>query len=406
MTPPVFAPLLKPARYKGAYGGRGSGKSWFFVDLALEYSYTWAPFKLVCIREIQRSLEQSVKALFEARIEFFGIQSDFTVRDSWIETPGGGLIIFQGMQNHTADTIKSLEGYKVALIEEAQSLSVTSLNLLTPTIRWEERGEDGRVLKQSEIWASWNPYSEKDPIDRLFRGPTAAGDSRAVKVNYFDNPFFPDVLQKEMQDCRERDPDKYAHVWLGEYQQRSEARVFHNFSIEQFDTPDDARFYYGADWGFAKDPTVLVRCWIKGRKLFIDREAWKIGCEIDRTPALFDSMDNKLARKWTIRADSSDPQNISYMRRHGYLKMIPSVKGPHSVEQGIEFLKGYDIVIHPSCVNVIDEFSTYSYEVDPKTEEVLPRLADKKNHTIDAVRYAIEGERRGAPNLFVVNQGI
>lgn len=402
MTFPAFLPLLKPARYKGAYGGRGSGKSYFFVDLGIKYSYLWAPFRMVCIREIQRSLDQSVKALFEERIVHYGLSDQFIIRDSWIETPGGGLIIFQGMQNHTAASIQSLSGYKVAFIEEGQSLSSRSLTMLTPTIRWEDKDRG----QYSEIWASWNPYSNKDPIDQLFRGPDASDDSRCVKVNYYDNPLLPKVLRKEMEECRERDPDKYSHVWLGEYQRHSEARVFRNFVVEGFDTPPEARFFYGADWGFAKDPTVLVRCFIEGKKLFIDREAWKVGCEIDKTPDLFDSLDDKEARKWIIRADSADPQNISYMKRHGYPRIIPSIKGTNSVQQGVEFLKSYDIIIHPRCRNVIDEFSSYSYEIDPKTEEVLPRLNDRKNHTIDAVRYAIEGVRRAPPALTVHNYGI
>ena len=241
---------------------------------------------------------------------------------------------------------------------------------------------------------------EKDPIERLLVGPDRVADSIVVEANYVDNPWFPDGSREEMEYDKRRDPDRYAHVWMGKYQQASEARVFRNWRVEEFKTPDDARFYFGADWGFSIDPTVLVRCWIKGRTLYVDFEAWKIGCDYDHTPALFAGSSNRWqnpfgwagipgANKWPIIADSSNPQAISYMQRMGF-SMSPAVKGAGSVEEGVEFLKSYDIVVHPRCPHVIDELSTYSWEVDKRTEEILPKLADKKNHTIDSVRYAVE----------------
>ena len=94
---------------------------------------------------------------------------------------------------------------------------------------------------------------------------------------------FPDVLCEEMEWDKRRDPDKYAHIWLGEYRRNSEARVFHNWTVQDFDTPDNVgRFYFGADFGFV-DPTVLVRCYIDGRKLYVDYEAWSVKCELDGT---------------------------------------------------------------------------------------------------------------------------
>ncbi len=383
----MFLPLTRRARYKGAFGGRGSGKSHFFAEALIELSIYQPGLRAVCVREVQKSLDQSVKLLIEDKIKSMDVAPYFRVLNTHIETPKNGLIIFQGMQNHTAESIKSLEGYHIAWCEEAQSLSQRSLDMLRPTIR-----EPG-----SELWFSWNPRSEKDPVDVLLRGPQKIPDSIVVKANWRDNPWFPDVLRQEKDWDHRRDPDKYAHIWLGEYQRNSQAAVFRNWRIEEFDTPADSRFYYGADWGFSVDPTVLVRCWIKGRTLYVDHEAWQIGCEIDRTPKLFDQIENGHARKWPIKADSSNPQSISYMAKHGFPNITPSVKGPGSVEEGVEFLKGYDIVVHPRCKHVADELATYSYQVDRQTEEVLPKLADKKNHTIDSLRYAVEGIRRAPP---------
>lgn len=382
-TPRVFEPLIRPARYKGAWGGRGSGKSHFFAEMLIEQSIMCPGLRAVCVREVQKSLAQSVKRLLEDKIAAMGVAPLFRVLETHIETPGGGLIIFQGMQNHTAESIKSLEGYTIAWVEEAQSLSLRSLDLLRPTIR-----DEG-----SELWFSWNPRSERDPVEMLLRGPQRIPDAVVVNANWRDNPWFPKALRDEKDWDQKRDPDKYAHIWLGEYQRNSEARVFHNWTVEEFETPAEARFYLGADWGFSVDPTVLVRCFIEGRKLYVDHEAWQVGCEIDRTPDLFDKIPD--SRKWPIRADSSNPQSISYMKRQGFERIAPSIKGPGSVEEGVEFLKSYDIIVHPRCRHVADELAMYSYEVDRHTEEVLPRLADKKNHTIDALRYALEGARRG-----------
>ena len=257
--------------------------------------------------------------------------------------------------------------------------------MLRPTIR----------KQGSELWFSWNPSQETDPVDALLRGDKPPPGSVVVTANYMDNPWLPEVLRVEMEYDRSRDPDKYAHVWLGGYQRNSEARVFKNWTVEEFEAPKGATFRLGADWGFATDPSVLVRCYLDGRRLMIDYEAYMVGCEIDRLPDLFRRVPE--SEKWFITADSARPETISYMQRHGFPKINAAIKGPKSLEEGVEFLKSYDIVVHPRCQHVIDELTLYSYKIDPLTAQVLPALADKDNHCIDAVRYALEGVRRAAP---------
>ena len=380
-TPRVFVPLLVPARYKGAHGGRGSGKSHFFAELLIERCLA-EKINAVCVREIQKSLAQSVKKLLEDKIEALGVGHLFEVQESLIKTPHGGMIIFQGMQNHTADSIKSLEGYDVAWVEEAQSLSQRSLDLLRPTIR----------KVGSELWFSWNPNQASDPVDVLLRGDDLPPGAVVVQANYSDNPFLPDVLRDEMAYDRGRDPDKYAHIWMGGYQTNSEARVFKNWTVEEFEIDPAAVIRQGADWGFAQDPTTLVQCYIVGRKLFVPFEAYRVGCDIVDTPSLFMGVPD--SEKWPITADSARPETISHMRKNGFPKIVPTVKGPGSVEDGIEFLKSFDIVVHPRCVHTIDELTLYSFKTDPLTGTVMPVLADKDNHVIDALRYACEGARR------------
>lgn len=380
-TPEVFEPLLEPARYKGAHGGRGSGKSHFFAEMLIERCLM-EKTDAVCVREVQKSLNQSVKKLLEAKITALGLESAFEVQAARINAPYGGAIIFQGMQDHTADSIKSLEGYDIAWVEEAQSLSQRSLDLLRPTIRKEG----------SELWFSWNPNNETDPVDALLRGDSLPTGAVVVQANYRDNPWLPDVLAAEIEYDRRRDPEKFAHVWLGEYQRNSEARVFRNWKIEEFEVHPDAVIRQGADWGFSIDPSVLIQCYSIGKTLYIPHEAYMVGCEIDNLPNLFMTVPD--AEKWWITADSARPETISYMKKHGFPKMGAAIKGPKSVEEGVEFLKTFDIVVHPRCKHVIDELTLYSYELDPLTNVVLPKLADKNNHTMDALRYACEGARR------------
>lgn len=377
----AFAPLLKPARYKGAHGGRGSGKSHFFAEMLIAKCAS-QKIDAVCIREVQRTLNQSVKKLLEMKIEQMGLGSVFTVQEAQILGPDGGRIIFQGMQNHTADSIKSLEGYDIAWVEEAQSLSQKSLDLLRPTIR----------KPGSELWFSWNPSLATDPVDVLLRGENPPPDAVVVQANYRDNPRLPDVLVAEIEYDMRRDPDKFAHVWLGGYQQNSEARVFRNWKIEEFDIHPEWILRQGADWGFSIDPSVLVQCAIVGKTLYVTHEAYKIGCEIDALPDLFLTVPD--AERWPIIADSARPETISYMQRHGFPKMLPAVKGARSLEEGVEFLRSFDIVVHPRCTHLIDELTLYSYKKDPLTDKVVPILEDKDNHVIDSLRYACEAARR------------
>lgn len=380
-TPRVYAPLLQPARYKGAHGGRGSGKSHFFAEALVEaciYDKTDA----VCLREIQKSLKFSVKKLIESKISALNAGSYFEVQEGQIKARNGGVIIFQGMQDHTSDSIKSLEGFKIAWFEEAQSASQRSLDLLRPTLR----------SPGSELWFSWNPRFETDPIDVLLRGESPPPNSIVVEANYSDNPWLPPELLEEMEYDKRRDPDKYAHIWLGKYQQNSEARVFKNWTVEEFERPAGTIFRLGADWGFSVDPSVLIRCDIDGHRLYVDYEAYMVGCEIVNLPDLF--MQVPEAEKWPITADSARPETISHMKKNGFPQIRPAIKGAKSLEEGVEFLKSFDIVVHPRCKHLIDELTLYSYKEDPLTGAVLPILSDKDNHVIDALRYACEGARR------------
>ena len=375
---------MNPARYKGAFGGRGSGKSHFFAELAIEAMILNPDIHIVCVREVQSSIKQSVKKLLTDKIKFHGLESYFKIQEAQIKsTKGDGQITFQGMQDHTAQSIKSLEGTNICWVEEAQSLSQRSLDMLRPTIR-----EPG-----SELWFSWNPDQESDPIDQLLRGENLPKNSVVVRVNHMDNPWFPAVLKDEMEYDKGHDYEKYLHVWMGEYQQNSEARVFKNWEVREFETPDDVFHRCGIDFGYSRDPATMIRSWISGKNLYIDQEAYKVGCELDDLKDLFISNVDDCERLPCV-ADSARPDIISKLKSEGFTKITGSVKGANSVAQGVLFLQNHNIIIHPRCVHTIDEFKRYSFRVDPHTMLVSNKLQDKKNHIIDPLRYAHEAHRR------------
>jgi phage terminase large subunit len=218
------------------------------------------------------------------------------------------------------------------------------------------------------------------------------------------------------------DPDAYAHTYLGVCRFASEAQVFAGkYSIAAFEpdltlTPQNDRRkdiyanlgrqeavarieeqdresawegpFFGADWGFSVDPTTLAKCWIHKRVLYIEYEAYEIGCDIDKTPALFDQVPG--ARNHVIRGDNARPDTISYLHQNGYPRIESATKWKGSVEDGVAFMRSFEkIVIHPRCTNAAAEFRLYSHKVVKLTGDILPDLEDKNNHLIDAIRYAL-----------------
>lgn len=207
--PAVYQPLLAPSRYLGAWGGRGSGKSHFFAWKAIKKSILTQGTRIVCIREVQKTLKESSKRLIEDKLLSLGLGSPqgFEFFQEHTQTPGGGIITYVGMQDRNAENIKSLEGYDVAWIEEAQTLSQRSLDLLRPTIRKEG----------SELWFSWNPRRKQDAVDKLLRAGELPTGATVIRANWSDNPYFPEVLNQERLDCLRLQPEQYGHIWNGDY---------------------------------------------------------------------------------------------------------------------------------------------------------------------------------------------
>jgi len=392
-TPRWAVPLLKKSRYKGAKGGRNGGKSHFFAELAIERSLINPDTEVLCVREIQKSLKYSAKKLIEDKIRKLGLSHLFDIQNDVIHRKHNGqrrgVFVFVGMQDHTADSVKSFEGFDVAWVEEAQSLSAHSIKLLTPTIRKEG----------SEIWFGWNPYLETDAVDTFFRKIEGHKNSQGedvgvlVSVNYLDNPYLTEDQLKEAEMAKQANYDEYLNVWLGHYATRTDDQVFGGYweigerspNLKTWDGP-----YHGLDFGFAKDPLAAVKVWVTDKnELYIEKECGKTELELDHTPKfLKDNIPG--IESHVVRADNARPEAISFLKRYGIGMIEAADKWPGSVKDGIDRIKAFSkIVIHPSCAGSQNEMVNYKYKTDKRSGDILPDIIDKDNHYMDAIRYAI-----------------
>jgi phage terminase large subunit len=392
--------LFEPHRYKVLYGGRGGAKSWGVARVLLLLAASRC-LRVLCTREFQVSIEDSVHKLLGDQIETLGLSSFYEVQKNTITGRNGSVFIFKGLRDNVSKH-KSMEGIDIVWCEEAETISKGSWETLIPTIR----------KPGSEIWITFNPREptdptwvrfgpeEKDEAGKVVRGPPPG--SVVVEMSWRDNAWLPAELVAEKDYLYRIDPEAAAHVWDGKFRRKSKASVLRGrWRVERFEI--DSTWlgpYQGADWGFANDPTALVRLYVRppvldgpkivrGAGLFVRHEAWGIGVDLDFTPELFDRVPD--ARKYVTRADSARPETISHMQRHGYPRVQAAEKGPGSVEDGVTHLQGYEeIVIHPDCPHTAEEARLWAFKTDKLTGDVLPDLIDKHNHTWDAARYALE----------------
>lgn len=345
--------------------------------------------RILCVREFQKSIADSVHRLLQDQIELLKIPGyNVTLRE--ITHVGTGTVfIFEGLR-YNVNRIKSIEGVDICWAEEAESISAESWEILIPTIR----------KAGSEIWISFNPYMESDPTYQRFV-VHAPPNAISKKIGWEDNPWFTDEMREEKDYLYEVDPEAAEYVWGGMPRKFSQSQILHGkWKVEAFEP--EAHWlgpYYGMDFGFSKDPTALVEVYIAkdpGRpksargRLMIRREAWKLHLENDHIiPYLYSTVGSNISKQ-LIRADSSRPETISYLKRHGLYRIRSVYKWPNSIEDGIAYLRSFEeIVIHPDCPHTKEEAVLYSFKVDEQTQEVLRKIVDKHNHTWDAVRYAL-----------------
>lgn len=375
-------------RYRCSHGGRGSAKTRTFALMTAIRGYMAAmngqSGVILCAREYMNSLEESSMEEVKQAIRSVPWLNDFyELGEKYIRTKCRSVsYVFAGLR-HNLDSIKSKARILIAWVDEAESVSEIAWTKLAPTVR--EAG--------SEIWVTWNPERDGSATDKRFR-KNPPDNAVVVEMNYDDNPWFPSVLEDErLNDQARLDSATYAWIWEGAYLENSDKQVLANkYVVQSF--PDDLwrqadRLLFGADFGFAKDPNTLIRMFILDDCLYIEREAYGVGVELDHMPAFYDEIPE--ARKWPIKADSARPETISYLKRQGF-NISAAKKWQGSVEDGITYLRGFkQIIIHPKCKETAKEARLYSYKTDRITGEVLPVILDANNHCWDAVRYGLDG---------------
>lgn len=371
----LFNPDWRSITY---YGGRGKATSWS-VARALLIRGVNDPLRILCTRELQTSIKDSVHRLLDDQHKLLELQGCYKVTDNEITSKiNDTAFIFKGLRYNIDDTLRSAEGIDIVWVAEAHKVTDYSWKVLIPTIRKET----------SQIIVDFNTMLETDPTYIRFVKNTRPR-SFVKKVTYRDNPFFPNVLREEMEYDRKVDPESAAHIWDGGFANNVVGAIFKGkWRIDSFVPGKDWDGpYQGADWGFSVDPTVLIRCWIKDRKLYIEHEAYALGCELDDIPELFDQI--HLSRNYRIYADSARPDTISHVKRKGFM-IEGAEKHKDSIEEGITFLKSFEeIIIHERCTHMAQEARQYSYKLDRLTQEPTTQIEDKHNHCWDAIRYAL-----------------
>lgn len=378
---PVFTPARGAVQYRAAYGGRGSAKSFSFAKMAAVWGYA-EPLRVLATREYQASIKESFHAELKAAIASEPWLSDhYDVGVDYLRGHNGTEFIFRGLRLGIG-SIKSLAKIDLTIVEEAEDVPETSWLALEATVFRQPK---------SELWPIWNPSRDGSPVDLRFRKHPPAG-ALVVEVNWRDNPFFPENMEILRRREQERlDPNTYAHIWEGAYLVNSDSQIFAGkWSVEDFEpAPAWDGPYQGGDFGFAQDPTAVVRCWISGDTLYVSDEAGKAQLELDDTASFICDAIPRFA-DYVTRWDSARPESISHLLRHGLPKSVAVEKWKGSVEDGIAFLRSFRrIVLHPRCVRTAKEFRLYSHKVDRLTGDVLPDVVDANNHFVDALRYAV-----------------
>ncbi len=378
----VFAPARGALMYRAMFGGRGSGKSQSAALMAATWGFA-ERLRILCLREYQVSIKESFHAELKAAIESRPwLAAHYDVGVDYLRGRNGTEFIFRGLHRATG-SIKSLAKIDLTIVEEAEDVPENSWLALEATVFRQPK---------SELWAIWNPRIDGSPVDKRFRKNPPAS-SIVVEINHADNPFFPPALEALRKREQSRlDPSTYAHVWEGAYLENSDRQVFGGkVHVEEFDpaTGWDGP-YYGGDFGFSQDPTAAVELWIHDNQLYVYREAFKVGLELDDTAHFvlerIPGYDREVSR-W----DCARPESISHLKRHGLPRVQAATKWSGSVEDGIQFLRAYRrIVIHPRCTNMISEARLYSYKVDRLTGDIKSDVQDSDNHGWDAVRYALQ----------------
>lgn len=388
LVPPAFQFLWERQRFLVLYGGRSAAKSWSIARVLLILSHE-TPLRVLCCREIQGSIRESAYRLLADQVHNLELDEDFEIQSDTLIGRNGTRFYFEGLR-YNASKIRSYEGCDIVWMEEAQSVSDLSWETLLPTIR----------KAGSRFFISFNPMTRDDPVAKRFV-ESARPDVIAKKVSWRDNPFLSPEAVAEKDWLERTDLDAYRHVWEGEPRTVSDALILKGKCVvEAFEvTAAWAGPYHGLDYGFSRDPSAGIRCYIDDatRTLYVDREFWQLGADIDALPGALEAAIPGISGH-VVYADSARPESTSYLSRNGIPNARSAEKWPGSVDDGIAYLRSFArIVIAPECRQLIDECGRYSFKCDRLTGAPLPEVLDAHNHCIDALRYALGPLIRNQP---------
>jgi phage terminase large subunit len=387
--PEKLAFLFEPSRYKCAYGGRGSGKSWGFARALLIRAYQ-KPLRILCTREVQKSIKQSVHQLLSDQIQMLGLGKFYEVLDSEIRGLNGSGFSFAGLKGNTVESIKSFEGVDIVWIEEAQSVSERSLQILFPTIRKEN----------SEIWLTFNPELETDPVFQRFvhNEPT---DAKVVKINWNDNPWFTKELDAERLNDKARDIEAYNTIWEGLCRRTVDGAIFakevqlaeleERFTRVPYDATKPVHIVFDLGWSDATAWWVIQFVGMENRILRYEEANQttisEIMAKIQNYGYLIDTLwlphdaENK-----TLAGNGRSIEEI--VRGAGYkTRILPRVPIVDSINAARTIFRNcyFDRV---NCEQGIQCLRHYRYEVDPDTGVFSKTpLHDQYSHGADAFRY-------------------
>ena len=403
--PKITRNFARPARTRVFKGGRGSGKTRGLALRSALRVYQLAELGVegvfLASREHLNSLDESSMEEIKAAIRSIDwLEGYFDIGEKYIRTRNRRIsYVFAGLR-HNLDSIKSKARIIGNWTDEGENVSEVAWRKLIPTLR--DEGPGWHV----ENWISYNPESPDSATHKRFI-EQRPDDCIVSEINWSDNPWFPDVLNRQRLEDKRLRPETYDHVWEGAFLTLTDAQIFAGkFVVDDFE-PDPSWDgpYQGGDFGFSQDPTAAVRCWIGDGKLWVEHEAGKKTLELDDYAGFIGKRIPDFDR-YATRWDSARPEGISHIKRHGLPRSEPVEKWKGSVEDGIAFMRNFEkIVVHSRCEQTAREFRLYSYKVDRLSGDVLPIIVDANNHYIDAIRYALGPMVKHQPEGWILTRG-
>ena len=375
-----FLPLYEDeVRYYFLKGGRASAKSWHVADRLISLMVQDQDLNLICLREVQSSIKHSSKKLISDRIEYHKLNAYFEIQDQQINCRRGkGIIIFSGLQNHTVDSIKSLEGFDLVWTEEAQTITSYSLELLTPTIR-----KDG-----AKLFFTYNPKTINDPV-YILEQDVPEQNKTVIFANYIDNPFCPTSIIEEAEQMKKLRPKKYQHIYLGGYGV-SDGLIFENVTIRTILESEIKGLLnvQGLDFGYTNDPTSFSTNYVdeKNKTIYVYDGFYEKGLSNGEIAKRIIGMN---CHRHTTTADSAEPKSIDSLKAKG-VNVRAAKKGKDSINIGIDFLLDYKIVINAHLKDFINESEYYVWDIDKHTGAPMNKPIDDFNHFWDGFRYSVE----------------